>query len=466
LHAKFELNALNYPQQLALEYLHQSITYQALNEQANQLANFLIEKGILPGGIIAIHFTPGIQQIIAVLAVLKTGCAYLPIDVEHPTERIEYMIHNAGVAAILCDAGLAITNKSILTVFELNSLESSLQHSSTHSPEVAIKANDLAYIIYTSGSTGLPKGVMIEHGNAWNTLMQMGDIFPLTNTDKFSLNASLGFDPSVWMIFWPLMVGATVVLSSKEKDPVKICEDIIANQYRVFHAGPTLFRMLSSQAKFSECNSLRLIIGGGEAWKLADLEKMRKVLPQLELCNVYGPTEASIHVTFWLSNHCDMQSLTTVPIGKAIKHMQVFLLDEQLQEIAPGQVGDLYVAGAGIGRGYINNNELTAEKFIDANLTNQSVRLYSTGDLARILPDGNLVFMGRADDQIKLRGYRIEPTEIESQILKTGLANDVCVIGCLEEQTFSKLAAFIVAKETGNTTIDIIKKHLRDNLPE
>lgn len=468
LHSSFESSALLYPTLTALEFDLKIINYKDLNERANQLAHFLIAQGAKPSSdfIVGIFFKTGIEQIISVIAVLKAGCAYLPLDPEHPADRLSFMIQDAGITIVLTDDELLQTKYSHLKISIISISEKIFQNYSKKNPTVYITNTDLAYVIYTSGSTGLPKGVMIEHRNVYNTLSQMEDIFSLQSFDKFLLNTSLGFDPSVWMIFWPLSVGGSVILSNKEKDPAKICDAIIANKFRIFHAGPTLFRMLLSQDKFSECRSLELIIGGGESWRLSDLLNMKNRLPQLELCNVYGPTEASIHITYWLSKKVNINSLSIIPIGKPIKNMQAFILDNKMREVGFERTGNLYIAGEGIGRGYLNNSELTEKKFTNVVINTENIRLYKTGDLAKKLNDGNLVFMGRTDDQIKLRGYRIEPIEIEHHILKSALVNDVCVIGTEKEQTYDKLVAFIVGKDTKENIVEKLKSILRVNLPE
>lgn len=468
LHSSFETSALLYPTLTSLEFDHKIINYKDLNERANQLAHYLIAEGAKPSSdfIVGIFFKNGIEQIISVIGVLKAGCAYLPLDPEHPADRLSFMIQDAGITIILTDDELLQTKFSHLKINVINFCEKIHQNYSKKNPTLHIFDTNLAYVIYTSGSTGLPKGVMIEHRNVYNTLSQMGDIFSLQSYDKFLLNTSLGFDPSVWMIFWPLSVGGSVVLSNKEKDPAKICASIIANKFRIFHSGPTLFRMLLSQDKFSECESLELIIGGGESWRLSDLHNMKNRLPQLELCNVYGPTEASIHVTYWLSKKVNLNSLSLIPIGKPIKNMQAFILDNKMREVDIEQTSNLYIAGEGVGRGYLNNSKLTNEKFTNVIINTKNIRLYKTGDLAKKLNDGNLVFMGRIDDQIKLRGYRIEPAEIEHLILKSSLVNDVCVIGTLKEQTHDRLVAFIVVKDTIEDIVEKLKSILKVNLPE
>lgn len=468
LHSSFETSARLYPTLTALEFDLKIINYKDLNERANQLAHFLIAQGAKPSSdfIIGIFFKSGIEQIISVIAVLKAGCAYLPLDPEHPADRLSFMIQDAGITIVLTDDELLQTKYSHLKITIISFYGKIFQTYSKKNPTVYITNTNLAYVIYTSGSTGLPKGVMIEHRNAYNTLSQMGDIFSLQSYDKFLLNTSLGFDPSVWMIFWPLSVGGSVILSNKEKDPAKICAAIIANKFRIFHAGPTLFRMLLSQDKFSECKSLELIIGGGESWRLSDLRNMKNRLPQIELCNVYGPTEASIHITYWLSKKVNINSLSIIPIGKPIKNMQAFILDNKMKEVGFDQTSDLYIAGEGIGRGYLNNPKLTKEKFTHVIINTKNIRLYKTGDLAKKLNDGNFVFMGRTDDQIKLRGYRIEPIEIEHHILKSALVNDVCVMGTLKEQAYDRLVAFIVVKDAKENIGEKLKSILRINLPE
>ncbi len=447
LQGSLEEVAAKNPTSIALIYKDTTLTYQELNKKANQLAHYLLEHGLAKNSIIGIYLGPCFEQIISILAILKIGAIYLPLDQSYPSERMKYMLQNSGAEFILTTKDLASNLKYEAKTISLDVIKQKLNSYSTVIPVIEVADDDLAYIIYTSGSTGKPKGVMIEHRSAYNTVSQMGNIFSLLPTDKVILNTSLAFDPSVWMIFWPLSIGASVVICELAKAPYELCQLITAHQVRLFHAGPTLFRLLLNQVTINSCHSLKLIIGGGEAWKVSDLKALREQLPHCELCNVYGPTEASIHATYWQSAGVNINELNQVPIGKPIGQMKAWLLDENDNEVSVGNIGELCLSGTGISTGYINQPELTMEKFIITDSCKYA-RLYKTGDLAKALPDGNLLFMGRTDDQIKLRGFRIELLEIENHMLNSGFVKNACVLIYRqnENDAIQKLVAFYVPK--------------------
>lgn len=467
LHHAFEQRALSFAtsSNIALRHKEKRLTYQELNHQANQLAHHLVACGVSTGSIVGIYFLPSVEQIISLLAILKVGAVYLPLDPNYPKERLEFMAQNSQACLILSHSSLPGYLQTTVETLFLDTLTSSLANYPTEAPAVSYTSENLCYIIYTSGTTGQPKGVMIEHGNAMNTVSQMNAIFSLEKTDNFLLNTSLSFDPSVWMLFWPLATGACVIISDTDKDPDYFIQLICQYHIRAFHAGPTLFRMMFRQSKMSQCSSLQLFIGGGEAWKPMDLMLMKQSLPLCELCNVYGPTEASIHITFWHS-HSHRDSMHEIPIGKPIQNMQVLLLDENGKEIIAGDAGELYVTGKGVARGYLNNETLTKEKFVVLNTASGSKRYYRTGDLVKQLPDGNLVFLGRIDSQIKLRGVRIEPAEIENQILDFGFFNDALVLGYRENNVVTQLVAFVLLKDPSQKMdANRLNAHLKKTLP-
>lgn len=466
LHIPVEKIAATYPKLSAIIYNDSVLTYQELNNRANQLAYFLLEQGAKENSIIAVYLNTGFDQIISILAILKIGAVYLPLDQSYPKERLKYVLENSEAILVLTTSDLQQALDHKTKIINLDENAESLKTHPIENLSVNITEKDLAYIIYTSGSTGKPKGVMIEHRNACNTVSQMGELFSLLPSDKILLNISLAFDPSIWMIFWPLSVGSCLVLCESLNDPEYLCQQIIKHEVRLLHAGPTLFRILINQEKIRNCNSLELILGGGEAWKVSDLEALRQTLPTCELCNVYGPTEASIHVTYWQSHGILVKDLSIIPIGKPIHNMQCWILDSYLNEVAVGEVGGLYLSGAGIGRGYLNQPVLTKEKFINTPDNKYAERLYNTGDLAQRLPDGNFVFIGRADDQVKLRGFRIELLEIENQILESGLVKDICILKHNEDGHAEKLVAFYVSKmENDENVATKIKDFLKTVVP-
>lgn len=463
LHIAFEKWALENPLLTALVHKDKVMLYGEVNSKANQLANYLIDRGVTKGSIIGLHFNTSMEQIISLLAILKSGATYLPLDISYPKERLQLMLDDSKCDFVLteiedCNIVFSNNKKIIWDNIPFNNYPSD-------KPICSIQDSSLCYVMYTSGSTGKPKGVMIEHQNAYNTVSQMQDIYLIKQNDCLLLNTPLGFDPSVWQIFWPLSHGGTIILSEDIQDVKKLFKIINDHKLKVFHAGPTLFRMMFSQNEIQTCTSLKLIIGGGEAWKKSDYQTLKKQLPQCELCNVYGPTEASIHATFWSSKNCNLENLQDIPIGKPIKNMQAFVMDEELNQVLPGVIGELYLSGRGIARGYLNDTELTKIKFIPYEKSLYEKRIYQTGDLACQDLEGNIFFKGRTDQQIKLRGFRVELGEIEDQILKTGLAKCACVISHTLQDSAKIIAYFVPNEIYSNDIKKIIREKIKQFLP-
>ncbi len=464
--AQFEACAVLKSEYVALIHEQNTLCYRDLNQQANQIAHFLIDSGVGSHTIVGLYFYPGFAQIIALLAILKTGAAYLPLDISVPKKRLSNLLSDAKPVMLLTHTEVGDLSWINIATIVLDAIADQLTHYSIKNPDINIASTHLCYLIYTSGTLGKPKGVMIQHGNVYNTVSQMQAIFSLTDTDKLLLNVSCAFDPSVWLLFWPLSLGAAVVIPKINYSPDDLCQIIRQYSMRVLHAGPSLLRILLNQSNITLCHRLELILGGGESWQISDLKQLKRCLPKVELCNVYGPTEASIHATYWCSKTYDWTHLTEVPIGKPLRGMEIFIFDDNFRVCALGEVGELYLSGLGVGPGYWQNDAMTRNSFVQ--LDGSEKIFYKTGDLVKQRSDGNLVFVGRADEQIKLRGFRIELIEIEQHILCLSEIENVAIIAYREnDSVISQLIAFVVLTVSDSVEIEInIKRFLKENLPD
>jgi amino acid adenylation domain-containing protein/non-ribosomal peptide synthase protein (TIGR01720 family) len=397
------------------------ITYCELNERSNQLAYLLKEKGIQPDSIVGIMIERSIEMVVGMLGILKAGSAYLPLDPEYPEERINFMLADSGANILLTEKELTGWFSSSPKAF-LNLSEGRLSNSH-HSSFINHHSKSLAYIIYTSGTTGKPKGVIVEHGSLVNLCCWHNRYFNVMEPDRAAQYASIGFDASVWEIFPYLVKGVPLhIISNRVKYDIKA-----VNAYFERHHITIAFLPTPVCERFMELEnrSLRLLLTGGD--KLHTSGK-----GNYDLYNNYGPTENTVVTT-----SCPVEPyVDNIPIGKPIHNNQVYILNRDGMHLQPvGVPGELCIAGRSLARGYLNDTELTAEKFLPVSYRSYRSYIYRTGDLARWLPDGNIEFLGRIDSQVKIRGARIELGEIESQLLTHDGVKEAVVITVHHEGT-------------------------------
>ncbi|MFC2146434.1 amino acid adenylation domain-containing protein, partial [Acidobacteriota bacterium] len=430
-----------------------SLGYKELNKRTNQLGRFLRDKGLKPDHLAAIMLEPSVQMIVGMLAVLKAGGAFLPIDHKIPGDRVKYMLEDSGVRLFLSRLQL---EKEIDYNGEIIQMEDAGVYSGNPGNlELVANPDDLAYVIYTSGSTGKPKGVMVEHRSLVNLCFWHNDNYSVTVDDRATKYAGFGFDASIWEVFPYLIIGAGVYIVPEE---IKL--DVKAlNRYFEDNGITTSFLPTQMCEQFFTINNktLRLLLTGGD--KLKSFVKRR-----YQLYNNYGPTENTVVATSFPVKEFNRN----IPIGIPVANNQVYILDRNRNLLPIGVPGELCVGGESVARGYMNNPRLTWQKFIENPYPPpipllQSPRLYCTGDLARWLDDGNIEFLGRIDYQVKVRGYRIELGEIENQLMHLDDIDDVVVIAREDSSGQKYLCAYIVAEKT----VDIlsIKKKLSKNLP-
>lgn len=470
MHEAFERCVERAPSAVAVSFEGESLTYAELNARANRVAHRLIELGSGPEALVALCFEPSLELVVAVLGVLKSGGAYLPLDPQHPRERLDFVLTDAG-------AGLIVTERQLLedlgeidlTAVCLDEEADRLEQLSCANPPTAVAPESLAYVIYTSGSTGRPKGVQVEHRQIARLFSATEKWFRFGPEDVGMLLHSYAFDFSVWELWGALAYGGQLVVSPvwSTRSPHALADLVASRGVTVLNATPSLFTAVQDDLlrRASEL-ALRLVIFGGEALRPPALR------PWFEhhgdggatLVNMYGITETTVHVTYRPLQASDCERDTS-PIGVPIPDLSVYVLDGKQTPVPGGVAGELYVGGAGLARGYLNRAQLTAERFVENPFG--AGRLYRTGDLVARLPDGQLEFRGRIDDQVKIRGFRIELGEIEGTIREHRGVADCAAVAIELAPGDQRLAAYVVAADraAGAALRDELLEHLQRRLP-
>ncbi|MCC6723568.1 MAG: amino acid adenylation domain-containing protein, partial [Saprospiraceae bacterium] len=433
----------------------------------------LLHLGIHPEDFVAIYLERSFEMIIGIFGILKAGGAYVPIDVDYPTDRMAFMVEDCQAKVILTQSHLKENLPKIKAlVICLDQPQPQIHHSSFI---IHHSAQQLAYMIYTSGSTGKPKGCMISHENLCNQLEGQQAIAP-TPIGAMMLTCSISFDVSVLTIFWTLLQGAPLVLpkQGEERDMAQLTDTIHRNGVTHILTLPSLYTLLLDQAPAHKLQSIKLVNVSGEVCPTSLAQKHEQIIPNGQLYNLYGPTEAAVNCTYF--TFPKGFSEPKAPIGIPILNYEIFILDEKMQEVPRGDVGEIYIGGTKpvVGRGYWNRPELTSERFIPkpSHLTNSSFiihhsSLYKTGDLARWMPDGNIEFLGRSDFQVKFRGYRIELGEIEAAISNhPSVRETVVVLKNPHQVNEGKLVAYIVKNSGKLLTISELRDFLSVSLPD
>ncbi len=461
----FEQHAAETPDDIAVMYGEEAITYKELDTSSNQLARTLREKGAKPNSIVGIIADRSFKMIIGIMGILKAGAAYLPIDPEYPEDRIGYILEDSKTELLL-------TQSKYIDKVEFAGEKLNLESKQCYANEGTKLDNvnspkDLAYVLYTSGSTGNPKGVMIEHESAVNTLTETERNFPVAKEDVYLLKTTYTFDVSVMEIFaWFVGKGKLAILKpGDEKDISEILNAI--EKYKVTHINfvPSMLNLFLERLddeNVNKTNSLKYVVAGGEALTKETVNRLQKLIKNARLENIYGPTEATIYVTRYSLKNFNKDT-KNIPIGKPTSNINAYIIDKNKKLQPVGIQGELCFSGIGLGRGYLNRPELTAEKYIE-NPFVPGERMYKTGDLARWLPDGNIEFLGRIDFQVKIRGFRIELGEIESQLLKYEGISEAIVIAKEDKNKNSSLCSYICGER--EYSISELREHLAKELPE
>ncbi|MEH2366281.1 amino acid adenylation domain-containing protein, partial [Nostoc sp.] len=448
----FEQQVAQTPNNIAVVFEDQRLSYQELNQKANQLAYSLLElrtEQQLPDNqLIAICVERSLEMVIGLFGILKAGEAYVPIDPNYPQERIRFMLEDCGAKVLLTHSQL----KDQLPLAELERQyqvlcldEDKFAKQSTNNPSCQSQPNDLAYVIYTSGSTGRPKGVQLLHRGLSNYLHWAKDYYAIAQGIGAPVQSSLSFDATITSLYLPLICGRTTILI-REKQELETLADTVKqnNHLSLVKITPSHLEILNQQLDPNAMqNRVNAFVLGGEALHANQIIPWLTYAPDTRLINEYGPTEAVVGCCVYEATG-KMDLLGDLLIGQPIANVRIYILDNQNQPLPPGIPGELCIAGAGLARGYLNCPELTAEKFIELDLFGEQERVYKTGDLARWLPDGNLEYLGRIDNQVKLRGFRIELGEIEALLAKHPKIQQAVVILQGEDAIDKRLLAYIV----------------------
>ena len=437
------------------------ISYGDLNRLTDALALELQSRGAGPEKIVALAFNRSFELVISLLAILKSGAAYLPIDVNTPTERLEFIFDDANPVVLLTSNDLVSRFKGLsrnILIVEKDQID--VSHADKF-VQPSISANSLAYVIYTSGSTGNPKGCLLQHGTLRNRIAWMQSRYLIDSNDAVLQKTPYTFDVSVWEFVWPLAVGARLVIAKPggHADPDYLHQCVKTHMVTVCHFVPSMFRHFMNRLNTGKLSSLRYILFSGEALPYELMESGLNKLHGIQLHNLYGPTEATIDVTAW---ECQLRPDGVVPIGKAIDNVEILLLDDNLKPVSPDAQGEICIAGDALARGYLNRVELTAKAFVIVPDTGK--RIYRTGDLGQWLADGELRYLGRKDNQVKLRGFRIELGEIESCLEKH--ENIVHAIVLLDEQNIEDPKLVAYCQTSGSEELVGMRKYALTKLPE
>ena len=465
LHGLFEQQVERTPQATALLCGAQRLSYAELDERANRLAHFLRERGVGAEVLVAVCMERSVEMVVALLGVLKAGGAYVPIEPEQPDERLAYMLRDARPRLVLTQQALLPRLASaVLEVVCLDRDWRWIEEFPAERLQGTVHPEQLAYGIYTSGSTGQPKGALNPHRGVVNRLQWMQQRYGLKADDVVLQKTPFAFDVSVWEFFWPLMVGATLVMArpGAHKDPASLARALDEHGVTTVHFVPSMLQVFEAAvATRGAGRELRRVFCSGEALPRALQQQFHERHLAVELHNLYGPTEAAVDVTHWACSPQDAGS--TVPIGHPVANTTIHVLDAWLQPVPVGVAGELHIGGVQVGRGYLRRPGLTAEKFIPDPYGASGSRMYRTGDLARRRVDGSLEYLGRLDHQVKLRGLRIELGEIENALLGCEGVREAVVVAKPDARGETQLVAYVAPRSLSAAEL---RQALQAKLPQ
>ena len=475
LHQPFEQRAAAAPEAVALRFRSLSLSYSELDRRASAIARLLLELDISVDSTVAVLCRRSMAMPAALLGVLKAGAAYVPLDPDYPIERLRFMISDSGARALVAEPELweqlgKHLGKQGLPLISLPDAHATWTEaenaslSSTITSFPAVRPDNLAYVIYTSGSTGKPKGVMVTHRGAVNCLQWMQQSYKLEASDGFLFKTSLGFDPSVWELFWPLWVGARCVIAEPDGqfDPAYLLRLIAEEEVTSAYFVPSLLgQVVEAEGLEVAGRSLRRVICGGEVLPVDVMRQFMRRVPGVELRHSYGPTETSIAATEWRCQTAARRALMGRPLG----NVKVYVLDARMELLPECVVGELYIGGEGVARAYCGRRALTAERFVpDPFSSEPGARLYKTGDVVRWTSDDALEYLGRDDGQVKLRGYRIETGEVEAALKRHVAVKDAVVV-LREVGSEKQLVLYLICSEEQTPRVEELREHLQQYVP-
>ena len=466
-HELFERQVARDPGAVALEFGKRQLTYRELNERANKIAHHLRRIGVGPDVLVGICLDRSPEMVVALLAVWKAGGAYVPLDPTYPPERLSFMIDDAQTSVLLTEE----KHRPLLGASNAICLDSDwamLDREPVGNPAPIAGPSNLAYVMYTSGSTGTPKGAMILHRGLVNYLWWAIHAYAVEPGRSVPVHTSVSFDLTVTSLYTPLLSGGTVELLPEDFAAQNLLTALLkAGNRSLVKITPAHLELLSHQIEKVQAAAMsRTFVIGGENLLAEGLRLWREAAPSTRLINEYGPTETVVGCCVYEVQPADPH-IGSVPIGRPIANTQLYVLDANLEPVAPGVTGELYIGGEGVARGYLNRPELTSERFLPDPFSHVAgARIYKTGDLARYRPDGILEYLGRADDQIKMRGYRIEPGEIEATLAAHPNIQSSVVVAREDEPGKKLLVAYVVARDVDAPGTDVLRAYLRERLPD
>ncbi len=457
------------PDALCVAFKKQRLTYRELNERANQVAHYLRKRGVGPEILVGICLERSLELVIALLAVWKAGGAYVPLDPQYPRERLTFIARDARVKVLLTgETFRKLVGSAHHAEICLDSGRTTIYKESTSNPQAGTLPSNLAYVMYTSGSTGKPKGAMIEHRGLVNYLCWAIKAYATEGPGSVPLHTSIAFDSTVASLFPPLLAGGQIEILPEEAGAQSLLAALrkAKNRSKVV-VTPAHLELLNLQLDPAEMAGMtKVLVVAGEALRADTLSKWREHAPETLLFNEYGPTEGTVGCCAYAVQANDSQH-GPVPIGSPIANAQLYVLDHLLQPVPRGSVGELYIGGAGVARGYLHRPELTRDKFLDDPFSGRSGgRLYKTGDMVRYRKDGTLEFCGRIDDQVKIRGHRIELGEIESTVASYPGIRSCIVLAHDDAPGNKQLVSYIVANESASIEGEQLRQFLRQMLPD
>ncbi|MGQ0750491.1 MAG: non-ribosomal peptide synthetase [Betaproteobacteria bacterium] len=469
LHELCSDQATRTPRNTAFEFEGERLTYEELDRRTNQLARHLLTLGVRPDTLVPLCTERSLEMVIGMIGILKAGGAYVPVDPDYPRQRIAHILQDVQAPVALSQHRLHDRLPAGCgRIVDLDAQWNEIAGSSADSVPRTANPSSIAYVIYTSGSTGRPKGVLIPHSGICNLMSWMQARYRFAESDALLQKTPFGFDASVWEFFAPLIAGARLVLARPggHLDPAYLAQSIVHRRISILKVVPSQLSLLLEEPSFAHCAPpLKRIFSGGEPLTPELCEAVSARLPGVTLHNLYGPTETSIDATVW---DCPAGAIPpVVPIGKPVGNAQIYIVNARNRLAPIGVPGELLVGGVGVACGYLNQPELTAEKFIpDPFCGAPGSRVYRTGDLARYMTDGNVEYLGRMDSQVKLRGYRIELEEIESMLLQHPAIRQAAVVARTESSGDKRLVAYYVAEKQSTGLADQLRSHLRTAMPE
>ena len=467
IHELFEDQAGRAPESIAVVSQNQQLTYGELNKQANQLARYLIRRGMKPGDIVAICMERSPEMVVGLLGILKAGGSYVPLDPLYPKERLAFMLQDSQACILLTRGKLSDIPPDLkIQIIRADGDGETIAGEKSMNMLNMARAEDRAYVIYTSGSTGRPKGVAVPH-RAVVRLVRDTDYVRLESTDRMAQISNISFDAASFEIWGAFLNGACLHIISKIEvlAPDDFGSQLQKQKISVLFMTTALFNLMARELP-TAFRSLRYLLFGGETADPACVRKILEEGPPKRLLHVYGPTESTTFAT-WYQVKSVPEDALTIPIGRPISNTTVYLLDKNLQPVPTGVGGELFIGGEGLAQGYLNDAGTTGEKFIpDPFGKEEGARLYRTGDIARYDLDGNIEFLGRIDNQIKIRGFRVEPGEIEAVLGQHRAVKSSIVVGSNDQTEGKRLLAYVVPVEGSSITYHDLRTFLAKNLPD